>query len=164
MNKKIAIFIAYNAQNTLEEFYKTFPKNRVDEVILVDDASEDHTYEIAKRIGIRSYKNEKNLGYGGNIKKAICLALKLGANIIIDIHPDGEYKPTAVQKAIDLIHEGEEFVLGNRFTRLNQPLKNGMYLWKLIPIILLNLISQTILRAGINDYHQGFRVYTRKML
>lgn len=164
MAKTVAIFIAFNAGKTLEKFYQSFPRNLVDDIILVDDASKDNTYKLAQQLGIHSYRNSVNLGYGGNVKKAIFLALKQGANIIIDIHPDGEYIPTAISSAIYKIEHGAEFILGNRFTTMDKPLKTGMYFWKIIPIITLNWLCKKILRAGIDDYHQGFRVYTRKML
>ena len=45
--KVIAILIAYNASGTLEKFYSGFPKNYVDEIILVDDVSHDNTFELA---------------------------------------------------------------------------------------------------------------------
>ncbi len=163
--KKIAIFIAYDAEKTLEKFYKEFPKRLFDEIILVDDASKDKTYEIAKRYkSITSYKNPKNLGYGGNMKRALNLALKAKADIIVDIHPDGEYKTSAIPLAFKEIEKGSKLVLGNRFWILNQPLKSGMYIWKFIPIRLLNFIDKTILGVNINDFHQGFRVYTRELL
>ncbi len=65
-NKKkpriIAIFIAYNAAQTLEHFYSHFPKDLVDEVLLVDDASRDGTYELAQKLGITSFRNPKKFG------------------------------------------------------------------------------------------------------
>ncbi|MBI2085918.1 glycosyltransferase family 2 protein [Candidatus Daviesbacteria bacterium] len=162
--KIIAIFIAYNAAGTLEKFYHNFPKELVDEIILVDDASKDQTYRLAKKLGIRSYRNSINLGYGGNMKKALNLALDSGADIIVDIHPDGEYKPTAIPDALEKIEDGFEFVLGNRFISRTHPLKSGMYFWKWIPIRFLNLIDKIVLGVNLDDFHQGFRVYTKKML
>lgn len=162
--KVIAIFIAYNAAKTLEKFYKEFPKKLVDNIILVDDASSDATYTLARKLGINSYQNPVNLGYGGNMKRALSLALSSGADVIIDIHPDGEYKPTAIPQALKKINDGAEFILGNRFTTYGNPLKSGMYIWKWIPIRLLNLIDRIILNIYLDDFHQGFRIYTRKML
>lgn len=162
--KTIAIFIAYNASKTLEKFYKGFPRNLVDGIILVDDASKDKTYELAKKLGITSYKNPHNLGYGGNMKRAIDLALERGADTIIDIHPDGEYKTSAIPQALKKIKGGADFILGNRFTTLDNPLRSGMYFWKWIPIRFLNFIAKLILKISLDDFHQGFRVYTRKML
>lgn len=162
--KIIAIFIALNAQESLKAFYRNFPTHLVDQIILVDDDSDDNTFQIAKDLGIVSYKNKTRLGYGGNMKRALTLALRNGADIIIDLHPDGEYKPNAIPQALKEIKQGKQFILGNRFYKLNRPLKSGMRVWKFFPLVLLNYIHKLILQAPIDDFHQGFRVYTRKML
>ncbi len=162
--KIVTIFIAYNAAKTLQKFYKNFPKNLVDEIILVDDASKDNTFEIAKKLDIISYRNPVNLGYGGNMKRALSIALERGADILIDIHPDGEYNPSAIPEALKKIQQGSQFVLGNRFTSLTKPIKSGMYVWKLIPLRLLNSLDSLVFGVRLKDFHQGFRVYTRSML
>ncbi len=163
--KVVAIFIAYNALKTLKVFYESFPKKLFDEIILVDDASADNTYSLAKELGIRAYRNPKNLGYGGNMKRALALALDLGADIIVDIHPDNEYLPTSIPSALEKMKtKNYQFILGNRFSNLANPLKGGMYIWKILPIIFLNFIDRTILNIKIDDLHQGFRVYSKSML
>lgn len=159
----VAIFIAYNATKTLEAFYKNFPKKLFDQIILVDDASKDDTYKLAKKLRIKSYRNPKNLGYGGNMKRAIDLALKHKADIIVDLHPDNEYSSSSIPLALKRMNQGYEFILGNRFTNLTTPKKSGMYSWKLAPIVFLNFLDRVILNVKINDLHQGFRVYSRKL-
>lgn len=162
--KIVTIFIAYNAAKTLENFYKNFPKKYCNEIILVDDCSKDDTFKIAKRLGIKTYRNPINLGYGGNMKRALDIALERGADIIIDIHPDGEYSPSAIPQALKQIQKGNKLVLGNRFTSLSGPIKNGMYIWKLIPLRILNSIDSLVLGVRLRDFHQGFRIYTKEML
>lgn len=169
MNKKpkvIAVLIAYKAEKTLKKFWADLPKKYFDEVILVDDASEDKTFEIAKKLkGLKAYQNQVNLGYGENLKRALAIALDHNADIIVDIHPDGEYKPSAIPLALEKIQkEGYEFVTGNRFTSVNKLLKSGMYVWKIPPLVVLNFIDRLILGTKITDFHQGFRVYTKKLL
>ena len=44
--KVIVVMPAYFAEKTLEKTYRDIPKEYVDEVILVDDASKDKTVEI----------------------------------------------------------------------------------------------------------------------
>ena len=45
------------------------PFDIVDDVILVDDKSDDDTFSISKNIGIKNVlQHPKNLGYGGNQK------------------------------------------------------------------------------------------------
>ena len=162
--KIIAIFISYYAEKTLAEFYRNFPKKIFDEIILVDDASKDKSFELSKKLGIISYKNKRNLGYGGNMKRAMAIALKKGGDVIVDIHPDGEYGTEAIPKALKKVALGNEFVLGNRFYNIKAPLKSGMFIWKFFPIVFLNFLTKIALGLNISDYHQGFRVYTKKML
>ena len=160
----IAIFIAYNAARTLESFYRDFPRHLVDKIILVDDASSDGTFALATSLGIEAYQNPGNLGYGGNVKKAVALGLAQGGDVFIDIHPDGEYRPSAIPAALQQVAEGAEFVLGNRFAGSDTPLQRGMYLWKFAPLRVLNALHRLLLGADIRDFHQGFRVYTRGLL
>lgn len=164
-HKIIAILLAYNTAATLEAFYKKLPKELFDEIILVDDVSKDKTYKIAQNLGIESYQNKVNLGYGGNLKKALSLSLLHGADIIVDIHPDNEYKSDSIKDALERVKNGSELVLGNRFSDLRYILnESGMYIWKVIPIMILNLISKKILVTKVHDLHQGFRVYTKTLL
>lgn len=162
--KIVAVFIAYNVAQALPEFYRDFPKHLVDDMILVDDASRDGTYALAKKLGIVTYRNPRNLGYGGNLKRALHLALQRGADTIIEIHPDGEYKPSAIPSALAAMHSGAALVLGNRFTSLRAPVQGGMLIWKVLPLRLLNAIDNVVLGTSLGDIHQGFRVYSRALL
>lgn len=163
--KIIAVFVAYQAEKTLKKFWDDFPRKYFDEIILVDDASGDKTFEIAKKLkGLKAYQNQVNLGYGGNLKRTLAVVLDHGADIIVDIHPDGEYKPSAIPPALEKIQkDGFEFVMGNRFTSVDKLLKSGMYTWKILPLLALNYIDRLVLGINISDFHQGFRVYTRKL-
>lgn len=159
-----ALFIAYNAAGTLKDFYANFPKHLFDEIILVDDASVDNTFELAQSLGIKSYRNKTNKGYGGNMKRALSIGLLQGGDVFVDIHPDGEYLPSSIPAALSCVKSGAQFVLGNRFGSILGPLKSGMLFWKILPIWFLNFVARTVLGVDIKDMHQGFRVYTREML
>ena len=63
-----------------------------------------------------------------------------------------------------MIDEGAELVLGNRFSDMLGPVKSGLYFWKLLPIIALNALSKLVFREAIDDFHQGFRIYTKSSL
>lgn len=165
MKKKVVlVLIAYKAVSTLEAFYKSLPRHLFDEIILVDDFSPDGTYELALHLGIEAYRNPRNLGYGGNLKRALQLALRKGADIIVDLHPDDEYKPSAIVPALAAVEQGTEFVLGNRLGGGKSFRDIGMYSWKIIPVAVLNWLCKTVLQLPIHDFHQGFRVYTRSLL
>lgn len=69
-DKKIVVVMpAYNAEKTLEQTYNEIPFEIVDEVILVDDKSNDNTISKAKELGINHViEHEFNKGYGGKPK------------------------------------------------------------------------------------------------
>jgi len=39
-----------------------------------------------------------------------------------------------------------------------------MFLWKFYPLKALNFLDKVILGIELHDFHQGFRVYTKKLL
>lgn len=159
--KVIAILPAYNAAVTLKSFVASLPKDVFDEIIVVDDYSSDATYEVAKKIkGITTYQNAHNLGYGGNLKMCLGIALDHGADVIIELHPDGEYGTDGIVPAIQKVQNGAHLVLGNRFTARPK----GMYWQKILVTRLLTAMDNWMLHTSIPDMHQGFRVYTRTLL
>ena len=162
--KVIALLLAYNAEKTLENFYKAFPRSLVDEIIVFDDASSDQTVDVAKRLKLRVYRNRCNLGYGGNLKRALSICLEEGADIIVDIHPDGEYGTNVLPSAISKMKDGADLVLGNRFRSTKGTLQSGMFIWKYVVIKFLNYSCAVVLKTSGIDFHTGFRVYSRRLL
>ncbi|MEK9170027.1 MAG: glycosyltransferase family 2 protein, partial [Patescibacteria group bacterium] len=96
-NKKVVVVLpAYNAGKTLERTVAAIPKEFVDEIILIDDASKDNTVEVARKLGLKVFAHPKNLGYGGNQKTCYKEALKLGADVAVMVHPDFQYDPSFI--------------------------------------------------------------------
>ena len=68
--KVAAVLPAYESAATVSAVLDSLPREFFQYIILVDDHSKDQTFEIAsKDKTILVYRNEKNLGYGGNLKK-----------------------------------------------------------------------------------------------
>ena len=107
-NKKIVVVLpAYNAALTLEKTYSEIPLDMVDEVILVDDCSNDSTFEVATKLGIKHIiQHEENKGYGGNQKTCYKKALELGADIVVMLHPDYQYSPQLIPAMVSVIGSG----------------------------------------------------------
>src|SRR4030043_1658376 len=113
--KVLVVMPAYNAAQTLERPFQDIPLDVVDEVLLVDDASHDETVEVARRLGIRCFLHERNLGYGRNQKTCYTEALKLGADIGVLVHPDYQYSPKIIPALASLVASGEyEAAIGSR--------------------------------------------------
>ena len=89
LGKKIAVTMpAYYAAKTVGKTVNDIPREFIDTIILVDDGSKDDTFAVSQALGIDVYRNEKNLNYGGNVKRCLQLALDSGADIVIQLHSD----------------------------------------------------------------------------
>jgi len=165
-NKKIVVVLpAYNASKTLENTFKEIPFDIVDEVIFVDDASTDNTVEVAKKIGIKNIiVHQKNKGYGGNQKSCYDEALKLGADIVIMLHPDYQYTPKLIPSMAYMIaNELYPVVLGSRILGKGA-LKGGMPYYKYVFNRVLTLTQNILINEKISEYHTGYRAFSKEVL
>lgn len=163
--KKIVVVLpAYNAAQTLEATYREIPAI-VDEIILVDDASNDHTVAVAKKLGIRHIiQHRKNRGYGGNQKSCYKAALSLGADIIIMLHPDYQYTPKLITAMAAIIASGlYQVVFASRILGKGA-LRGGMPLYKYISNRILTFIQNLLMNQKLSEYHTGYRAFSREVL
>lgn len=163
--KVVVVLPAYNAALTLEQTYREIPLDIVDEVVLVDDAGNDNTLEVGKKLGIKHLiRHEKNRGYGGNQKTCYKKALELGADIIIMVHPDYQYTPKLIPAMSSIISEGlYPVVLGSRILGKGA-LKGGMPLIKYVANRILTFIQNLILNEKLSEYHTGYRAFSKEVL
>lgn len=163
--KVIVVMPAYNAEQTLTQTYKELPMEVVDDVVLVDDASQDHTVEVAAKLGIEHiYIHDENKGYGGNQKTCYDKALSLGADIVIMVHPDYQYTPKLVRSMASLIADGVfDCVLGSRILGTGA-LKGGMPLHKYIANRFLTLFENYMVGYKLSEYHTGYRAFSKELL
>ena len=163
--KVVVVLPAYNAEKTLEQTYREIPLDVVDELILVDDASKDNTYEEAKRLGIHHViKHERNKGYGGNQKTCYTKALEIGADIVIMLHPDYQYTPKLLIAMISIIgNDLYPVVLGSRILG-GGALKGGMPFYKYVFNRMLTLSQNILLGEKLSEYHTGYRAFSKEVL
>jgi glycosyltransferase involved in cell wall biosynthesis len=162
--KVIVVMPAYNAEKTLEKTFKDIPQEWVDDIVLTDDASKDNTVTIAKKLGLRVFVHERNKGYGGNQKTCYKEALKLGADIVIMVHPDHQYDPKVIPQLLSpLFDEQCDAVFGSRMLG-GRPLEGGMPKWKYLANIFLTAIENSVFYLYLTEYHSGLRAYSRKYL
>lgn len=156
---------AYNAELTLEKTYKEIPFNIVDEVILVDDHSRDHTFAKAKELGIAHViRHEKNKGYGGNQKTCYNKAVEIGADIVVMLHPDYQYTPLLIEAMVYPIARGLfDVMLGSRILGKGA-LVGGMPLYKYIANRFLTFFQNVMMKQKLAEYHTGYRAFSRRVL
>lgn len=165
-NQKIVIVLpAYNAGKTLEKTLSYLPKDLEAEIILVDDNSSDNTLEVANNLKITTLKHEKNLGYGANQKTCYKEALRRGADIVIMLHPDGQYDPRMIKGLLlPLKLDICDIVLGNRIRSRKETLKRGMPAIKFIFNRWLTFLQNVVLGQNLGEFPTGYRAYKKEVL
>ncbi len=180
MKKKIKLLIfivAYNAEKTIESVIKRIPKllfNKFNlEIIIIDDASQDSTPQISKKLKefnksnfkLNIFCNPVNQGYGGNQKIGYYYAIKNNFNYVVLLHGDGQYAPEELPKLLkDIETNKSDVVIGSRMISKKRALKGGMPLYKLIGNIILTKIQNFLLGSKLAEFHSGYRVYSVKSL
>jgi glycosyltransferase involved in cell wall biosynthesis len=163
--KKIVVVMpAYNAERTLRRTLDEVPHDVVDEVILVDDCSSDSTGELARSLGLRTIRHERNRGYGGNQKTCYAAALDAGADVVVMLHPDYQYTPRLVTAMAAMITSGQfDAVLASRILGRGA-LAGGMPLYKYVANRVLTLVENLLLGYKFTEYHTGYRAWSRELL
>jgi len=167
MNKpKITIVLpAYNAEKTLEKTIKDIPEKSYDEIILVDDFSNDETFSLAKKMGFKTIRHDKNKGYGANQKTCYKTALQDGADIVVMLHPDYQYDPRLIPFMTGLITEGVcDVIMGSRIRTRREALDGGMPLYKYFMNRLLTFLENVVYGTALSEMHTGYRAFSRKVL
>ncbi|MGZ3648265.1 MAG: glycosyltransferase family 2 protein [Syntrophales bacterium] len=164
--KVIVVMPAYNAAQTVKKTYnEVMAQGIVDMIILVDDASQDDTADIAKALpDVEVCVHDRNRGYGANQKTCYKLALERGGDIIIMVHPDYQYTPMLIPALAALIGNGlYHCVLGSRILG-GYALKGGMPPWKYVANRFLTFAENILIGAKLSEYHTGYRAFSRQLL
>ncbi|MEQ8768017.1 MAG: glycosyltransferase family 2 protein [Planctomycetota bacterium] len=163
-SKLVVVLPAYNAAQTLERTYHEIPHETVDEVLLVDDCSQDSTLAVAERLGITAIQHHQNRGYGGNQKTCYREALARGADIVVMLHPDYQYSPRLVIPMAAMVESGHyDMVLASRIL-VGSALAGGMPLYKYIANRALTFAENVLLGRKLSEYHTGYRAFSRRAL
>ena len=162
--RRVIVLPAYRAAKTLVEVVGDIPQGHADRILLVDDASSDATVSVATALHLDVIRHRRNLGYGGNQKTCYRQALAMGADVVVMLHPDGQYDPAIIPNLCGVIESGEaDIVLGSRWLGLD-PAKAGMPWWKRLGNRFLTASENRVLGLKLSEYHTGYRAYSRRFL
>jgi glycosyltransferase involved in cell wall biosynthesis len=170
---RLLIFvIAYFAESTLTSVLERIPKEvfcSFDcEILVVDDASNDRTFELGHDykerhpdIRMTVLRNEYNQGYGGNQKVGYAYGLSKGFDFVAMVHGDGQYAPEALPALLEPLRRGEaDAVFGSRMTTLLGALRGGMPIYKYLGNRILTVTQNVMLRSRLSEFHSGYRIYS----
>ncbi|MEA3254901.1 MAG: glycosyltransferase family 2 protein [Candidatus Altiarchaeota archaeon] len=152
---KISVIIpAYNEGPRIGGVLEGIPGG-VDEVVVVDDGSDDDTGGIATAMGARVIRHEKNKGKGNAIKTGI---LKSKNEVLVFMDGDGQHDPRYITKIVKpLLKDDADVVIGNRFHNGF----SGTPAHRIISNTLTRSMINIITKEGVKDPLSGYRAITR---
>jgi glycosyltransferase involved in cell wall biosynthesis len=164
--KVVAVILAHNVADLLPRALARIPKDLVHAILVMDDGSTDETSEVARRLGLPVYRNERNLGYGGNLRAGLYHAVRdFDADYVVEVHGDGaQFNPKAIAHAVPFMAGGVPFIMGSRFVEAGGARRNGMSWVRLLANRVLTGISRAVLKLPLSEYHSGFRLYSRRFI
>ena len=171
---RVLVFVvAYNAEETIKSVLSRIPSSLADEyeveILAIDDASHDRTFEIGhgiKATGSLAFPlhvlfNPKNQGYGGNQKIGYHYAITHGFDFVALVHGDGQYAPEALPELLKPLRDGSaDAVFGSRMLDRGAARQGGMPLYKLLGNKILTGFQNRMLRTNLSEFHSGYRIYS----
>ncbi|WP_394824004.1 glycosyltransferase [Pendulispora albinea] len=174
---RLLIFvIAYHAESTLRQVLERVPRAIFDEyaceVLVVDDASTDRTFEIGQdyrhvhpETPMTVLRNERNQGYGGNQKVGYTYAIAEKFDFVAMIHGDGQYAPEELPRLMEPLRDGRaDAVFGSRMMVPGAARKGGMPLYKFVGNKILTRAQNALLGTRLSEFHSGYRIYSTRAL
>jgi glycosyltransferase involved in cell wall biosynthesis len=163
-SKVVVVMPAYNAGRTLRLTYEALPLDKVDLVLVVDDASQDDTIQVARELNLELIIHARNLGYGANQKTCYDQALSRGATVVVMVHPDYQYDPSLLPEMVRPIMEGRaDVVMGSRLMG-ESAVRQGMPWWKYAGNRFLTGLENLVIGLNLSEYHTGYRAFRHEVL
>ncbi len=149
---RIAVIPARNEAKTIAEVVRD-TKKFVNEVIVVDDGSQDATKAEAGKAGARVLRNLVNMGKGFALRLGVEQAIARGADQVVCLDADGQHNPADIPAMAEMLNkQGLDVVIGSR------PLDKAMP-----PIMRLGnfgiwLVSWLLFGIQVKDTQSGYRL------
>ena len=157
--KVIAAIPCFNTERFIDDVVST-TKKYVDQVIVIDDGSDDGTAEAARAAGALVINHGINRGHGEAIKSCFKAAKANAADILIILDGDGQHNPDEIPKLLAPMLQGEvDLVIGSRFlaSEYNMPK------YRRFGIGVITSLWNFGSKVKVSDAQSGFRAYTKKI-
>jgi glycosyltransferase involved in cell wall biosynthesis len=161
-SKIVATVPCYNEAPFVADIVRQARKH-VDQVIVVDDGSQDGTSNAASAAGATLVRHMVNKGYGEAIKTCFQAGRSNGTDIMVTMDGDSQHLPAEIETLVSPILEGEaDLVIGSRLLQPGQQMNMPRY--RKFGIKAITWLVNVGSRAKVSDAQSGFRAYSREVL
>lgn len=146
---------AFEEEQMIGSVIEGLKKEGYNQIIVVDDGSEDQTAETAKSHGAEVIQHKENYGLGASLRTGLKEAQSRDADFVVTFDADGQHDPREIKKLLNALEEAD-FVVGNRKT-------GEMPLNKRLGNTALDLITY-LFGGPFTDSQSGFRGFGPRAL
>lgn len=157
---------AYNEEDSIGNVVSEC-RQYADEVLVIDDGSDDRTGERAKAAGATVVHHQGNKGYGAAVKSSFEKADRMGAEQLVLVDGDGQHNPADIPKLLRKQKETEaHIVIGSRFigegnTTIPRYRRLGLAVVNTLTNVYFQLVGGDL---RISDTQCGFRAYDERAI
>jgi glycosyltransferase involved in cell wall biosynthesis len=153
----------YNEAATIARvIHLVLAQKPVEELIVVDDASSDGTWEVLqgfKDPRVRLVRHELNQGKGAALRTGIAMA---GASIVLIQDADMEYDPREYFLLLrPIVMNRADVVYGSRFTG---DTRRVLYYWHTLGNRFLTTLSNMATNLNLSDMETCYKVFRREII
>lgn len=160
--RKLVIVPAYNEQENISRLLQKLQKISDFDVVVVNDCSQDTTYEICLENGVKVLNLPTNLGIGGAVQTGYKYAVQNNYDIAIQVDGDGQHDPQYLNFLIEpLMNQESDMVIGSRF--INKQGFQSLMLRR-FGIRFFSILIKIITRNRITDPTSGFRACNKEII
>jgi len=148
---------AYNEEGGIREVLRRIPEEVLGyevKTVVVDDGSTDATAAIARQEGVPVVGHVVNRGQGDALRTGFAIAVREGADIVINLDADGQYRPEEIDRLVKPIVEDEaDFVLGSRFMGFYEEAGSARH----VGVVFFSKMISLLTGVKVSDCTNGFR-------
>jgi dolichol-phosphate mannosyltransferase len=153
----------YNEKDNIINLITKINYELNENIIIVDDNSEDKTGDAVKSLGLQNVKvfiRNDEKGLGSALRYGISKALEMGSSFIITMDADFSHDPIYLKPMLDKAKQGYDLVIGSRYVKGGK-IENWSYKRKMISHG-ANLLVRLLLRSPLKDNTSNYRIYSRE--
>lgn len=122
--------------------------------VVVDDGSTDATAAIARGEDVPVVSHVVNRGQGDALRTGFAIAQAEGADIVINLDADGQYKPEEIERLVEpIIEDRADFVLGSRFMGFYEEAGSVRH----VGVVFFSRMISLLTGVKVSDCTNGFR-------